>query len=568
MLSKFITFISRFRLEYEPKIVLQLQSGYKLSYLSKDILAGLTVAIVALPLSMAIAIASNVSPEKGLFTAVVAGFFISFMGGSKFQIGGPTAAFTVTVAMVIGRHGYDGLALATIMAGFMLIIFGLAKAGALIKFIPYPVVTGFTSGIALLIFFSQIKDFFGLSIENVPIDFLHKLVVYIQHFDTINPYAAAVAVSSVLLIIACQKFVPKIPGPLAVIVVSSLAVSIFDLPIETIQSHFGSIPNMLPTPSVPDFSFEKARAVLPDAITIAVLAGIESLLSAVVADGMTGQKHKSNAELIAQGTANIASSVFGGIPATGAIARTATNIKAGAISPISGIAHALWLMIFMLLLTPLIIKVPLAALSGILTIIAWNMSEIKHIKSIMRAPRSDRFILFVTFTLTVLVDLNFAVQVGISLASLVFIHKMSEVSGIKELRQYNSDANTGRSEEDKDAISHKNVPAGVEVYEVFGPLFFGVADKLKDTLLLMEKPPKVFVLRMRNVPIMDSAGLHALEELHKGLQNNGTKLILSGVGEEILHFISKSNLSHNLGAENICANIDSALARAQELTKP
>jgi len=563
MVSKIFRIFSSLRYEYEPKLIQQLQKEYKLQFLSKDLLAGLTVAIVALPLSMAIAIASNASPEKGLFTAVIAGFLISLLGGSKYQIGGPTAAFTVTVALISAKHGYDGLALATIMAGIMLIIFGFAKAGALIRFIPYPVVTGFTSGIALLIFFSQIKDFFGLNIAQTPIDFIHKLIVYSSHFDTINPYSTTIAISSVLLIIACQKFAPKIPGPLAVVVVSSLAVYFFNIPVETIESRFGQIPDMLPSPALPSFSFEKARAVLPDAITIAVLAAIESLLSAVVADGMTGQKHKSNAELIGQGVSNIASSMFGGIPATGAIARTATNIKAGAVSPIAGMTHAVWLLIFMLVLTPLIIKVPLAALSGILTIIAWNMSEIKHIKSIMRAPRSDRFVLLVTFILTVLVDLNFAVQVGISLASLVFIHKMSQIGGIKELHAYNEDSNI--DEYDPEAIQLKNVPAGVEVYEIFGPLFFGIADKLKDTLLLMNEPPKVFVLRMRHVPIMDSAGLHALSELYEGLKKNGTVLVLSGVNANVMKFIAKSHLDHEIGQNNICKNIDEALRRSEDI---
>lgn len=565
MVTKLIKLLSTIRHEYEPKIVNQFQTEYKFSYVSKDILAGLTVAIVALPLSMAIAIASNVSPEKGLFTAVVAGFLISFMGGSKYQIGGPTAAFTVTVAIVVAKHGYDGLVLATLMAGIMLIIFGFAKAGALIKFIPYPVITGFTSGIALLIFFSQIKDFFGLSIEHTPIDFIDKLIIYAQNMDSVNPYATLIAVLSVIVILLCQKFTPKIPGPLAVVVLSSFAVFLFDLPVQTIESRFGSIPNMLPSPTLPDFSFDKMRAVLPDAITIAVLAGIESLLSAVVADGMTGQKHKSNAELIGQGVSNIASSIFGGIPATGAIARTATNIKAGAISPLSGMTHAIWLLVFMLLLTPLIIKVPLAALSGILTIIAWNMSEIKHIKSIMKAPKSDRLVLFVTFILTVIVDLNFAVQVGISLASLLFIHKMSEAGSVRELRVDKSDENMHSYEYDKDAIALRKVPKDVEVYEVFGPLFFGVADKLKDTLLLMEKPPRVFILRMRYVPIMDAAGIHALGELYCGLKKQGTTLVLSGVNSNIMKFLKKSELEDLIGKENICDHIDKALARTDEI---
>jgi sulfate permease, SulP family len=563
MIQTLISLFFSLRHEYEPRLVGQLLGGYDKASFVKDLLAGLTVAIVALPLSMAIAIASGVSPDKGIFTAIVAGFFISFLGGSKYQVGGPTAAFTVTVALVIAKHGYDGLALATIMAGIMLIIFGLARAGELIKFIPYPVVTGFTSGIALLIFFSQIKDFFGLAIDHIPIDFLQKLVVYASNMDTINPYSAVIAVTSVLIIIACQKLTPKIPGPLVVVVLGSIAVYLFGLPVDTIESRFGQIPSMLPSPSLPDFSFAKARAVLPDAITIAVLAGIESLLSAVVADGMTGSRHKSNAELIGQGVSNIASIMFGGIPATGAIARTATNIKAGAISPISGIAHALWLLLFMLALTPLIVKVPLAALSGILTVIAWNMSEIKHIRIIMRSPRSDRFVLFVTFALTVLVDLNFAVQVGISLASIIFIHKMSQAGSVTAYKA--DDEYMGVRGYDDDAIRNKSVPPGVEVYEVVGPLFFGVADKFKDTLLLMDKPPKVFILRMRYVPIMDAAGLHALCELHKGLANNGTTLVLSGVKDDIKILLDKYQLLERIGRDNVTNHIDKALIRASNI---
>ena len=326
--------------EFTPKLVDSLKT-YSIGNFFADSMSGLTVAIVALPLAMAIAIASNLSPEKGLFTAIVAGFLISALGGSKFQIGGPTAAFAVTVAMVAAKHGYSGLVLATMMAGVMLIAFGLLRGGALIKFIPYPVVTGFTSGIAILIFFSQIKDFLGLQAPFIPPDFLHKASVYFENIDTINPYATLVGVVSVAIIIFCQKKTPKIPGPLVVVVAGSLMAYLFELPIDTIESTFGEIPRSLPMPELPTFSFEQARAVLPDAITIAVLAAIESLLSAVVADGMTGDRHKPNAELLAQGTANIASVCFGGIPATGAIARTATNVKSGAISPISGIMHAI-----------------------------------------------------------------------------------------------------------------------------------------------------------------------------------------------------------------------------------
>jgi len=468
----------------EPKLITFFKKHtYSRSDFVKDMLAGLSVAIVALPLAMAIAIASNLPPERGLFTAIVAGFLISALGGSRFQIGGPTAAFIVTVAMVAMHHGYQGLVLATMIAGILLIIMALVKAGELIKFIPYPVVTGFTSGIALLILFSQLKDFFGLPIENMPPDFIDKLVLYVQNLYQANPVAVAVALISIIIIFFMKANYPRIPGPIVVVVLSAIAVYLFDLPIETIESRFGAIPSMLPSPSFPDISFEKIRAVFPDAITIAVLAGIESLLSAVVADGMAETKHKPNTELFAQGVANIGSAMFGGLPATGAIARTATNVKAGAVSPISGIFHALWLLVFMLLLAPFIVKVPLAALSGILIVIAWNMSEIKHIKSILKAPRADKVVLFVTFALTVLVDLNFAIQTGISLAAILFINSMMKST---KIRSYDEEEET----DDPDSINKKVVPEGVEVYEIQGPLFFGIAEKLVDALTNMEVTPK------------------------------------------------------------------------------
>ncbi len=358
----------------EPKLVTFLKkTKYTKSHFIQDSLSGLSVAIVALPLAMAIAIASNLPPERGLFTAIVAGFVISALGGSRFQIGGPTAAFIVTVALVASKHGYDGLVLATIMAGFLLMIASFVKAGELIKFIPYPVITGFTTGIALLILFSQLRDFFGLKIATMPPDFIDKLILYIHNLGSMNIFSVIVASLSVWIIFYVKNHYPKMPGPIVVVVFSSFFVWLFNIPVDTIESRFGAIPSMLPTPSLPDFSFEKMRLVLPDAITIAVLAAIESLLSAVVADGMAGTKHKSNTELFAQGAANIGSSIFGGLPATGAIARTATNIKAGAVSPISGMMHALWLLLFMMLLSPLIVKIPLSALSAILIVVAWNM---------------------------------------------------------------------------------------------------------------------------------------------------------------------------------------------------
>ncbi|MFA5214584.1 SulP family inorganic anion transporter [Sulfuricurvum sp.] len=541
----------------EPKLVtLFRRQGYSWADFSADTIAGLAVAIVALPLAMAIAIASNLPPERGLFTAIVAGFLISAHGGSRYQIGGPTAAFIVTVATVAMKHGYEGLVLATLMAGGILILMAFFRAGEMIKFIPYPVIIGFTSGIALLIAFSQIRDFFGLSISTVPPDFIDKLTVYVAHLHETNFIAILVALASIGIILLTKRYIPKVPGPIVVVVLSGLAVWLLNLPVETIESRFGAIPSMLPTPVWPEITFEKMRLLLPDAITIATLAAIESLLSAVVADGMSGTRHKSNAELLGQGIANIASAIFGGLPATGAIARTATNVKAGARTPVAGIMHAVWLFLFMLLLSPLIVKVPLAALAAILMVVAWNMSELKHVREIMQAPRSDRIVLIVTFTLTVLVDLNFAIQAGIALASILFIDQMMKATQIHSVES---------DEDDHDSIHHKLIPEGVEVYEIQGPLFFGVAEKLVDTLLLFQIPPKIFILRMRYVPLIDAAGLHALETLQERLANNDTVLILSGVNPQVRRFISQSHIDEKIGQENIVDHIDKAILRVNEV---
>ena len=541
----------------EPKLITYIKkNGYSLSNFFTDALSGLSVAIVALPLAMAIAIASNLPPERGLFTAIVAGFIISLMGGSRYQIGGPTAAFIVTVALVATKHGYDGLVLATIMAGMILIIMAFFRAGELIKFIPYPVIIGFTSGIALLILFSQLRDFFGLHVKSMPPDFIEKLILYITHLHESNLYAVAIALVSILILLSMKKIYPKIPAPIVVVSFSALAVWLFAIPVDTIESRFGEIPSMLPSPIFPTITFEKIRLLFPDAITIAVLAAIESLLSAVVADGMAGTKHKPNTELLAQGVANISSSIFGGLPATGAIARTATNIKAGAISPISGIMHALWLLGFMFLLAPFIAKIPLAALSAVLIVVAWNMSEIKHIRSIMKAPRADRVVLLVTFALTVLVDLNFAIQTGIALAAILFINSMMQAVKIKSYDDVDED-------DDPDATSKKVIPSGVEVYEIEGPLFFGIAGKLVDTLTLLEPFPRVFVLRLRHVPMIDSGGLHALETIMQQLRKRGSTLILSGVNKNVYTYIQKSDLYDEIGSENIVDHIDKALARAE-----
>ncbi len=552
-----------------PRSIAILKDGYTPSNLSADFMAGLTVAIIALPLAMAFAIASGVSPEKGIFTAVIAGFLISFLGGSRYQIGGPTGAFVVVLYAVILKHGYDGLIIATIMAGIILVLMGFFKLGNIIKFIPYPVTVGFTAGIALIIFSSQVKDFFGFPIAKMPAEFTEQWLLYGSYLGQLNYYAICIGLVSVVLLVKLRYIVPKIPAPIIVIVISSLVVYIFGLPVETIGSKFGSIPSTLPSPTLPLFSLEKIRAVFPDAITIALLGAIESLLSCVVADGMTGDKHHSNKELIAQGIANIVAPIFGGIAATGAIARTATNIKAGAFSPIAGIIHALMLLIFMFLFSKLILLIPLASLAAILVIVAWNMSEFHHFKAIaFKSERNDKIVLFVTFLLTVLIDLNTGVQMGIMFAALLFIKRMSDVTDVKESSQ-----NFAISFEDDDispqpdayALANRVIPPKVEVYEINGPFFFGVADKLKEVLDFVKSSPEVFILRMRNVPMMDATGFHALEEFNELCKKEKTQLVLSGVSEKLMLKLERFGFINVIGLKNITENIDEALQRAHDI---
>jgi SulP family sulfate permease len=553
-----------------PRSFTVLREGYSVTKLSSDIVAGSTVAIIALPLAMAFAIASGVSPEKGLFTAVVAGIIISLFGGSKYQIGGPTGAFVVVLYAVILKHGYDGLVIATFLAGVMLFFMGVFKLGNIIKYIPYPVTVGFTTGIALIIFSSQIKDFLGLPIAKMPAEFVDQWKLYSTEFLHVNYYALAVGVVSIALLIKLRHRFPHIPTPIIVIILSACAVYFFKLPVETIGSKFGTLPSTLPYPSIPAFSLEKVRAVFPDAITIALLGAIESLLSCVVADGMTGDRHHSNKELMAQGTANIASVLFGGIAATGAIARTATNIKAGAYSPIAGVVHSLMLLIFMFLFSKFIVLIPLATLAAILIVVAWNMSEFHHFKAIaLKSERNDIVVLLMTFFLTVLIDLNTGVQTGIMLAGLLFIKRMIDVTGIVDTKNTIGmplDEDDEPIEvEDTNAISKKIVPKDVEVYEIDGPFFFGVADRLKNILSEVSNPPKVFILRMRHVPMIDATGLHALDEFFDLCQDNGTILVLSGVNEHIKLKIRRLGFEKKIGLENITDNIDMALSRAHRL---
>ncbi len=550
---------------FVPKLISALQEGYGLASFRKDALSGLTVAIVALPLAMAIAIASGSTPDKGLYTAVIAGFLISALGGSRHQIGGPTAAFVIVVYGVIERHGFDGLVIATLMAGAMLILLGALKLGTLIKFIPYPVVTGFTSGIALVILSTQIKDFFGLEMAKVPADFIAKWEAYAGAAGSIDGPSTAIALVTLGIIVALRLWRPAWPGMLIGVVAATVLVHALGLPVETIEARFGEIPNHLPAPDLPGgINWQRLGELLPSAITIALLAGIESLLSCVIADGMTGRRHRSNIELIAQGVANIASALFGGLPATGALARTATNIKAGALTPVSGMLHAVFLLVFMWLLAPLAGKVPLAALAGVLVVVAWNMSEIKRLRHAVRAPRGDQLVLAVTFLLTVLVDITVALQVGIVLAALVFIRRMvgsadvSAVTGRDLAERAETDAGA-------QALASLHVPKGVEVFEISGPFFFGVAAMLADILDRIEKPPQVFILRMGNVPIIDATGIDALENFIARNQARGTTVMLTRIQPQPRRVLQEMGLLDRLGADGLQPNLTVALRRAETL---
>ncbi|GAA0707506.1 SulP family inorganic anion transporter [Dokdonella soli] len=513
---------------YVPKLVSVLRQGYGLDDLRHDLLAGLTVSIVALPLSMALAIASGASPAIGLHTAIVAGFLISALGGSRVQIGGPTAAFIPVVFNVIATQGYDGLVVATLMAGMMLILAGLLRLGTMVKYMPQPVITGFTAGIAVSIFSSQIKDLLGLDLATVPATFLARWQAYGAHIDSLNPAAALLALGTLAALVAMRRWRPNWPAFLIAVVAASLVTALLGLPVETILSHFGPIPRELPTPHLPSFDITRLRELLPSAFTIAFLGGVESLLSAVVSDGMIGGRHRSNCELVAQGVANTASALIGGLPATGAIVRTATNVRAGARSPVAGMAHAVFILLFVLVAAPLANYVPLPAMAALLLLVAWNMSEIERIRQLMRSPLGDRLVLVVTFALTVMFDLTLAVEVGVVLAAFLFMHRMSEVVAM--------DAHVDLVEEDEDdftrarrIVGHDALPDGVEAYRVSGPLFFAVANRIDDVLRAFGKPPRVFILRLRQVPLIDASGATAIGSLVARCRRTGTALIFTGL---------------------------------------
>lgn len=554
-------------LHLRPKLFTTLRAYNGKDFIA-DLTAGVIVGIVALPLAIAFAIASGVSPDKGLITAVVAGFLISALGGSRVQIGGPTGAFVVILYGIVQQHGMNGLIIATLMAGALLVMMGVIGLGSAIKFIPHPVIVGFTSGIAVIIFSSQVKDFLGLSMGAVPAEFLDKWEAYAHHIHTINFYTVAVAAASLLVMLVWQRFITKIPGSLIALIASTVLVYALQLPVETIGSRFGSIPSSLPVPSLPEgVSLATIRQLFPSALTIALLGGIEALLSAVVADGMIGGKHRSNMELVAQGIANLVVPFFGGIPATGAIARTATNIKNGAKTPIAGMVHAITLFLIMFFFGGLAARIPMAALAAILVVVAYNMSEWRSFVGLFRSTRSDTIVLLVTFGLTVAIDLTVAIQVGVLLSAFLFIRQMSLVSNVGVLtREFNDkDDESDDESNDKESISTRTIPHGVEVYEINGPFFFGAAYKFKEAMSIIEKQPRIRIIRMRNVPAIDATGLHILEEVIHLNKKHNVISIFSGVHAQPLVAMEQSGLVKLIGEENFCNEIDDALQRSQLL---
>jgi sulfate permease, SulP family len=546
---------------FVPKLFSVFKTGYTRKQLYADGMAGIIVGIVALPLAIAFAIASGVPPEKGIYTAIIAGFIISLLGGSRVQIGGPTGAFIVIVYGIVAEYGIEGLTIATFMAGFIILILGLIKLGVVIKFIPHSLVVGFTSGIALIIFSSQIKDFMGLSMGAVPADFIAKWQDYFIHIDTVNYYAFGIAIATVLIATLFSKVTGKIPGSLIAILVATVAVYYLKLDVETIGSRFGEIPTGLPKPSIPIIEWETIKKLIQPAFTIALLGAIESLLSAVVADGMIGGNHRSNMELVAQGTANIFSAIFGGIPATGAIARTATNIKNGGRTPISGIIHAVVLLIILLFAGKWAKLIPLPCLAGILVVVAYNMSEWRSFVTILRGPVNDTIIMISVFLLTVFIDLTIAIEIGMVLAAFLFMRRMALISDIKPITNQMND------QIDESGLSlNEDINKEIQVYEVNGPLFFGAAHHFREIMLQMNTKPKVLVIRMRNVPVIDETGLYNLKEFIKKNKNNDVKIILSGVQKDILTELNKARISFMVGKKNILSNYEDALKRAKELT--
>ena len=551
-------FRSRFTVSFSPALLHSLREGYTVKGLFRDIGAGITVGIVALPLAMAFAIASGATPERGIFTAIVAGFLISALGGSRFQIGGPTGAFVVIVSSIIARHGYEGLVVATLMAGFFLILMGIFNFGKLLQFIPYPVTTGFTAGIGVFIFSSQLKDFFGLSMNEVPSAFLDRVVACTVALPTFSSAALGIGILTLVAMVIVRTYVPRIPAHIVGIIVASSVAWGMGVDVETVGTRFGGIPAVLPQFSPPADFMNIAVDVIPEALTIAVLAGIESLLSAVVADGMTGDKHDSSTELIAQGCANIGSAFFGGIPATGAIARTATNVRAGGQTPLAGIIHAITLMLFVVCCAPLASCIPLASLAAVMVVVAWDMSQFQRFCRLFHAPKSDSFVLVTTFLLTVCVDLTVAVQVGVVLAAMLFMRRMSELSSIQLVQENESTESTSRS-----PIGHANVVC----YEIDGPFFFGMASRFVEVMRFTRNTPDFLILRMRRVPNIDATGIESLENVIKNVRAKGMDIFLTGVNASVRRSLVNMGTEDLIGPENIFSHYDQALVAVQKQAK-
>ncbi|HET8649972.1 MAG TPA: sulfate permease [Gemmatimonadales bacterium] len=550
-----------------PKLVTTLRSYDREQFLS-DLTAGIIVGVVAIPLAIAFGIASGVSPQRGLYTAIVAGFIISALGGSRVQIGGPTGAFVVIVYGILQQYGADGLMIATLMAGFILIGLGLARLGGAIKFIPYPVITGFTAGIAVIIFTGEIKDFLGLQMGPVPADFVEKWGAFARHIHTINPSAVLVSGVALAIIVVWPRINRRIPGPFVALIATTLMATLLHLPVETIGSRFGEISGGLPRPVVPHVSWSTATALVQPAFTIAMLAAIESLLSAVVSDGMIGGRHRSNMELIAQGVANIASPIFGGIPATGAIARTATNVKNGGRTPVAGMVHAVTLLLVTLFFGKWAGLIPLATLAAILVVVAYHMSEWRGFRAELKAPRSDVVVLLVTFTLTLLVDLTVAVEVGIVLAVFLFMRRMSEVTNVSVIsREFRELSESEEAAAEAETVRQEDVPAGVEIYEINGPFFFGAAESFKSTVARVARKPRVLIIRLRRVPAMDSTALNALRDVVRRSRREGAQVILSGIHAQPMIVLERSGFLDELGPEALAGNFAEALTRARELVQ-
>ena len=550
---------------FQPKLFSTLKNGYNKQTLVQDLLAGVIVGIVALPLAIAFGIASGATPEAGILTAIVAGFIISFFGGSKVQLVGPTAAFIVIVYGIIQQYGMSGLCIATFMAGAFLILMGVLHLGTIIKYIPYPIVVGFTSGIALTIFATQIKDLFGLQIESVPAGFIDKWAVYFQNFDTVSWWSLLIGVGSILIIVFTPKISRKIPGSLVAIIVMTIVCLILRNlgveGIETIGDRF-SISTELPQAEVPKINWESITRLAQPAMVIAMLGAIESLLSAAVADGVIGDRHDSNQELVAQGIANMVSPLIGGIPATGAIARTMNNINNGGRTPVAGIAHAIVLALIYLFLMPLVKFIPMACLAGILVVVSYNMSEWRSFKAILKNPKSDIIVLLVTFFLTVIFVLTIAIEVGVLIACLLCMKRMAETTNVSVL----SDEIDPNADSDVQGnLEHLTIPEGVKVYEINGPYFFGIGNKFEEMMGDMGGRAKVRIIRMRKVPFIDSTGVHNLQNMCKMCSQMGVKVVLSGVNPKVMKVIEDAGMDDVVGKENICSHINLALQRAEEI---